>query len=152
MGLPPPDPRSLCPQLNLLNPPEQNSWVRHCYRVVCACVHYLQTSTMTRPASIWVAATQGKETLTTTTTRFYCCNDVNKVTMTSSTPKMGTAGSFHPNLSSSRHTWQLFVYMITELWWRLHHVSSVVPGQHHLYQLHIITPSKPSSHYMYHQV
>jgi len=29
-GLPPPDPRSLCPQLNLLNPPpEQNSWVRH---------------------------------------------------------------------------------------------------------------------------
>jgi len=30
-GLPPTDPRSLCPQLNLLNPtPEQNSWVRHC--------------------------------------------------------------------------------------------------------------------------
>ena len=30
-GLPPPDPRSLCPQLSLLNPPprEQNSWVRH---------------------------------------------------------------------------------------------------------------------------
>jgi hypothetical protein len=29
-GLPPPDPRSLCPQLNLLSPPpEQNSWVRH---------------------------------------------------------------------------------------------------------------------------
>ena len=29
-GLPPPDPLSLCPQLNLLNPPsEQNSWVRH---------------------------------------------------------------------------------------------------------------------------
>ena len=28
-GLPPPDPRSLCPQLNLLNPSEQNSWVRH---------------------------------------------------------------------------------------------------------------------------
>ena len=29
-GLPPPDPRSLCPQLNLFNPPpEQNSWVRH---------------------------------------------------------------------------------------------------------------------------
>ena len=29
-GLPPPDPRSLCPQLNLLNPPpEQKSWVRH---------------------------------------------------------------------------------------------------------------------------
>ena len=28
-GLPPPDPRSLCPQLNLLNPPEQNSCVRH---------------------------------------------------------------------------------------------------------------------------
>ena len=28
-GLPPPDPGSLCPQLNLLNPPEQNSWVRH---------------------------------------------------------------------------------------------------------------------------
>jgi len=31
-GLPPQDPRSLCPQLNLLNPlppPEQNSWVRH---------------------------------------------------------------------------------------------------------------------------
>ena len=27
--LPTPDPRSLCPQLNLLNPPEQNSWVRH---------------------------------------------------------------------------------------------------------------------------
>ena len=31
-GLPPPDPRCLCPQLNLLNPPpEQNSWVRHWY-------------------------------------------------------------------------------------------------------------------------
>jgi hypothetical protein len=33
-GLPPPHPRSLCPQLNLLNPPpppEQNSWVRHWY-------------------------------------------------------------------------------------------------------------------------
>ena len=30
-GLPPPDPRSLCPQLNLLNPPEQNSWIRHWY-------------------------------------------------------------------------------------------------------------------------
>jgi len=31
-GLPPPDPRSLCPQLKLLNPlpPEQNSWVQHC--------------------------------------------------------------------------------------------------------------------------
>ena len=30
-GLPPPDTRSLCPQLNLLNPPlEQNSWVRNC--------------------------------------------------------------------------------------------------------------------------
>ena len=30
-GLPPPDLRSvLCLQLNLLNPPEQNSWVRHC--------------------------------------------------------------------------------------------------------------------------
>ena len=30
-GLPPPDPRSLCPQLNLLNTPrpEKNSWVRH---------------------------------------------------------------------------------------------------------------------------
>ena len=29
-GLPPPDPCSLCPQLNLLKPPpEQNSWVRH---------------------------------------------------------------------------------------------------------------------------
>jgi len=28
-GLPPPDRRSLCPQLNLLNPPEQNSLVRH---------------------------------------------------------------------------------------------------------------------------
>ena len=28
-GLLPPDPRSLCPQLNLLNPPEQNSWLRH---------------------------------------------------------------------------------------------------------------------------
>ena len=28
--LPPPDPHSLCPQLNLLNPPpEKNSWVRH---------------------------------------------------------------------------------------------------------------------------
>ena len=27
----PPDPRSLCPQLNLLNPPpEKNSWVCHC--------------------------------------------------------------------------------------------------------------------------
>ena len=35
-GLPPPDPRSLCPQLNLLNPPptEQNSWVRHCQKAV----------------------------------------------------------------------------------------------------------------------
>ena len=31
-GLPPPDPRSFCPQLNLLNPPpEKNSWVRHCW-------------------------------------------------------------------------------------------------------------------------
>ena len=30
--LQPPDPRSLCPQLNLLNPPpEKNSWVRHWY-------------------------------------------------------------------------------------------------------------------------
>ena len=30
-GYSPSDPRSLCPQLNLLNPPpEQNSWVRHC--------------------------------------------------------------------------------------------------------------------------
>ena len=29
-GLPPPAPRSLCPQPNLLNPPlETNSWVRH---------------------------------------------------------------------------------------------------------------------------
>jgi len=29
-GLLPPDPRSLCPQMNLLNPPtEQNPWVRH---------------------------------------------------------------------------------------------------------------------------
>jgi len=29
-GLPPPDPHSLCPQLNLLNlTPEQNSWIRH---------------------------------------------------------------------------------------------------------------------------
>ena len=29
-GLPPPDPRSLCPQLNLLKPPpQQNPWVRH---------------------------------------------------------------------------------------------------------------------------
>ena len=32
-GLPPPDPQSLCPQLNLLNPPEKNSWVRHCLRL-----------------------------------------------------------------------------------------------------------------------
>ena len=33
--LPPRDPRSLCPQLNLLNPspPEKNSWVRHCLTV-----------------------------------------------------------------------------------------------------------------------
>ena len=31
-GLPPPNPRSLCPQLNLLAPPlVQNSWVRHCF-------------------------------------------------------------------------------------------------------------------------
>ena len=30
-GLPPPDPRSLCPQMNLLNPPsEKNSSLRHC--------------------------------------------------------------------------------------------------------------------------
>ena len=32
-GYRPPDSRSpslLCPQLNLFNPPEQNSWVRHC--------------------------------------------------------------------------------------------------------------------------
>ena len=32
-GYRPPDPRSLCPQLNLSNPPpppEKNSWVRHC--------------------------------------------------------------------------------------------------------------------------
>ena len=30
-GLPPTDPRSLCPQMNVLDPPpEQNSWVRHC--------------------------------------------------------------------------------------------------------------------------
>ena len=29
-GPPPPDPLSLCPQLNLLNPPpEKNSWVCH---------------------------------------------------------------------------------------------------------------------------
>jgi len=28
-GLPPPHPRFLCPQLNLLNSPEQNFWVRH---------------------------------------------------------------------------------------------------------------------------
>ena len=32
-GLPPPDPHSLCPQLNL-NPPEQNSWVCHCPKLM----------------------------------------------------------------------------------------------------------------------
>ena len=34
-GYHPPYPRSLCPQLNLLNPPpRQNSWVRHCCNVL----------------------------------------------------------------------------------------------------------------------
>ena len=33
-GLPPTDPRSVCPQLNLLNPPrKKKSWVRQCGRV-----------------------------------------------------------------------------------------------------------------------
>ena len=33
--LPPSDPRSLCPQLNLLKPPlpRKNSWVRHCMKI-----------------------------------------------------------------------------------------------------------------------
>jgi len=39
MVLPPPDPRSFCPQLNLLNAPhpKQNSWVRHCFQQRFSC-------------------------------------------------------------------------------------------------------------------
>jgi len=41
-GLPPPDPRSLCPQLNLLNPPSaQNSWVRHWLMVPIRAQHFI---------------------------------------------------------------------------------------------------------------
>ena len=52
-GLPPTDPRSLCPQPNLLNPPppyEQNSWVRHCELYVDECRNvsfvYISVSTI----------------------------------------------------------------------------------------------------------
>ena len=43
MGLPVPDHHSICPELNLLIPPEQNSWVRHWsrlrVRVQCRQIH-----------------------------------------------------------------------------------------------------------------
>ena len=47
-GLPPPDPRPLCPQLNFLKPPpEKNSWVRHWFWWILKCrwnIHWVTTT------------------------------------------------------------------------------------------------------------
>ena len=38
----------LCPQLNFLNPLEQNSWVRHCYFIyLCITVYWTQREFLT---------------------------------------------------------------------------------------------------------